>query len=357
MRGNVDNRVRFVAITPDDVVPADHPIRRIKSLVDNALLGMEPVFDSIYAKGGRPSIPPERLVKSMLLVALYTVRSERQLCERMRYDLLFRWFVDLNIDDEVFDATSFTKNRERLLAANVTGTLFGEIVESARKARLLSEDHFSVDGTLLDAWASQKSVRPKDEDDSDRPDMSNNGWVDFSGTKRSNETHASVTDPEALLAKKARGQEARPRYCGHAVIENRNGLVVATSLSQATGYAERDEAIDLINRVKRFKRATLAGDRGYNTKEFVKNCRESGVTPHVAGKLNSAIDGRTTRHGGYEISLRKRKLSEQVFGWAKTVGGTRKLRFKGVERNADQWFIAMSAFNLVRMAKLTPRPS
>lgn len=239
MRGIVDNQVRFVLLTPDEVVPTDHPIRKIRTIVDKALAEMEPVFASIYSSTGRPSIPPERLIKAMLLIALYSIRSERQLCERLRHDLLFKWFCDLNIDDDVFDPTSFTKNRERLLAANVTGELFSRIVDQARKAKLLSEEHFSIDGTLLDAWASQKSVRPKDEDDQDRPDFSSNSWVDFSGTKRTKDTHASVTDPEALLFRKSNGQETRPRYCGHALIENRNGLVVATSLSQATGRAER----------------------------------------------------------------------------------------------------------------------
>lgn len=351
MRGNIDHQARFVLVTPDDVVPADHPIRKIRKLVDQALAAMEPIFDRMYSDTGRPSIPPERLIKSMLLIALYSIRSERQLCERLRYDLLFKWFIDLNVDDEVFDASSFSKNRNRLLEANVTGEFFAEVVKEARKAKLLSEEHFSVDGTLLEAWSSQKSVRLKDEED--HPDLSSNSWVDFSGTKRSNDTHASVTDPQALLAKKARGQAARPSYCGHALIENRNGLVVGTSLSQATGTAERDQAFELIDRVAG-KTATLAADRGYDTKDFVNDCRTRGVTPHVASKTNSAIDGRTTRHDGYRISQRKRKLSEQVFGWAKTTGVARKLRFRGVQRNADQWFVTMSTFNVVRMAKLMP---
>jgi len=357
MRGIVDNQIRFVALTPEDVVPTDHPIRRIKTIVDEALLKMGPVFETIYASGGRPSIPPERLVKAMLLLALYSVRSERQLCERMRYDLLFRWFCELDIDDEIFDASTFSKNRQRLIVADVTSKFFAEIVAAARAAKLLSQEHFSVDGTLLDAWASQKSVRAKDESESDRPDLSNNDWVDFSGTKRSNDTHASITDPAALLAKKARGQEARPRYCGHVVIENRNGMVVETGLSQATGTAERDVATELLDSPGRTKRATVAGDAGYNTKDFVNNCRQAGITPHVADKKHGAIDERTMRHVGYDISQRRRKVVEQVFGWAKTVGGTRKLRFKGVERNSEQWIVAMSAYNLVRMAKLLPKPT
>jgi transposase len=351
MRGIVDNQVRLVMLTPDDVVPVDHPIRKIRTIVDEALTEMEPVFASIYSSTGRPSIPPERLVKAMLLIALYSIRSERQLCERLRYDLLFKWFCDLNIDDDVFDPTSFTKNRERLLAANVTGELFSLVVDQARRSRLLSEEHFSIDGTLLDAWASQKSVRPKDEDETNRPDFSSNSWVDFSGTKRTNDTHASVTDPEALLFRKSNGQETRPRYCGHVLIENRNGLVVATSLSQANGRAEREEALALLG--DKGKRRTLAGDKGYDTKDFVEGCRELDVTPHVASKKrHSAIDGRTTSHLGYEISQRKRKLSEQVFGWAKTVGAARKLRFTGLARSSEQWFVTMTSFNLVRMAKL-----
>lgn len=353
MRGNIDHQARFVLVTPDDVVPVDHPIRKIRKIVDAALAEMEPIFESMYSTEGRPSVPPERLIKSMLLIALYSVRSERQLCERLRYDLLFKWFVDLNVDDDVFDATTFTKNRQRLLAANVTGELFAKIVDQARKANLLSEEHFSVDGTLLDAWASQKSVRPKDENDDEHPDLSSNNWVDFSGTKRSNDTHASITDPDALLAKKAKGTAARPSYCGHALIENRNGLVVGASLSKATGTAERDEAFELIDQVAG-SRATLAADKSYDTKEFVGDCRERGITPHVAQKQNSNIDGRTTHSDGYKISQRKRKLSEQVFGWAKTTGVIRKLRHKGVERNADQWFITLGAYNALRIAKLTP---
>jgi transposase len=309
----------------------------------------------MYSTVGRPSIPPERLIKSMLLIALFSIRSERQLCERLGYDLLFKWFVDLNIDEEVFDASSFSKNRDRLLDAGVTSELFRHIIEQARKAQLLSDEHFSVDGTLLDAWASQKSVRPKDEDDEDRPDLSSNGWVDFSGTKRTNDTHGSVTDPEALLFRKSWGQETRPRYCGHALIENRNGMVVATGLSQANGTAERDVAIELMSGFTTRKRRTLAADKGYDTKDFVKNCRELNVTPHVAAKkIHSAVDGRTTNQPGYEVSQRKRKLSEQVFGWAKTVGVTRKLRFIGLDRCSEQWNVTMSAFNLVRMAKLMP---
>lgn len=353
MRGFVDHQARLVMVTPDDMVPRDHPIRKIRVIVDKALVELEPIFALMYSDIGRPSIPPERLIKAMLLIALYSIRSERQLCERLQYDLLFKWFVDLNIDDEVFNATTFTKNRDRLLNANVTSELFASVINQARKANLLSEDHFSVDGTLLDAWASQKSVRPKDESDDDHPDLSTNNWVDFSGTKRSNETHASITDPEALLARKSNGEAARPRFCGHALIENRNGFVVATSLSQATGTAERDEALQLVKSATGGRKATLAADKGYDTKDFVEQCRHSNITPHVAAKKKySAIDGRTTRHPGYEISQRKRKLNEQVFGWAKTTGASRKLRFIGVARNAEQWFMTMTGFNLVRMAKL-----
>lgn len=315
MRGIVDYQARLVMVTPDDMVPANHPIRKIRVIVDKALVELEPIFASIYSDIGRPSIPPERLIKAMLLIALYSIRSERQLCERLQYDLLFKWFVDLNIDDQVFDATTFTKNRDRLLDANVTSELFAEVVGQARKARLLSEEHFSVDGTLLDAWASQKSVRPKGESDDDHPDLSTNNWVDFSGTKRSNDTHASITDPEALIARKSNGQEALPRYCGHSLIENRNGLVVATSLSQATGTAERDEALQLIKGVTRGRKATLAADKGYDTRDFVDQCRQNNITPHVAAKKrHSAVDRRTTRQPGYEISQRKRNFPSRSLG-------------------------------------------
>jgi transposase len=353
MRGFVDYQPRFVTLTPEDVVPENHPIRKIRAIVNEALAEMNPTFDRIYSTIGRPSIPPERLIKAMLLVALYTIRSERQLCERLQYDLLFKWFLEFNIDDEIFNPSTFSKNRDRLLDADVTSELFSHVVDQARNAGLLSEDHFSVDGTLLDAWASQKSVRPKDEPDDEHPDLSTNNWVDFSGTKRTNETHASITDPEALLARKSNGEAARPRYCGHALIENRNGLVVATSLSQATGTAERQAALELMKGATKAQGTTLAADKSYDTKDFVTECRDAGITPHVAAKKkHSAIDGRTTRHIGYAISQRRRKLSEQIFGWGKTVGASRKLRFIGVNRCSEQWFMTMTGFNLVRMAKL-----
>lgn len=354
MRGFVDYQPRFVSLTPEDVVLENHPIRKIRRIVDEALAEMDSLFDRIYSTVGRPSMPPEHLIKAMLLVALYTIRSERQLCERLQYDLLFKWFLDFNIDDETFDPSTFSKNRDRLLDADVTSELFNRAVSQARKAGLLSGDHFSVDGTLLDAWASQKSVRPKDEPDDQHPDLSTNNLVDFSGTKRRNETHASITDPEALLARKSNGEAARPRYCGHALIENRNGLMVAASLSQATGTAEREAALELMKGATKAKGTTLAADKSYDTKDFVKDCREAGITPHVAAKKHPAIDRRTTRHTGYAISQRKRKLSEQVFGWGKTVGESRKLRFIGVNRNSEQWIIAMTGFNLVHMAKLMP---
>lgn len=360
MRGTSEQQIEsLIALTPDDLVPQDHPVRRIKPLAERALQELSPTFSRMYAKVGRPSVPPEHLLKASLLIALYSVRSERQFCERLGYDMLFRWFLDLNVRGGSFDQSTFAKNRARLLEHEVTGQFFQAVVSEARRQHLLSEDHFSVDGTLLEAWASIKSVRPKDEDAPPPPSGGGrNPWKDFKGERRSNATHASTTDPEALLARKGNGQPAKLSFAGHVLMENRNGLVVDRVLSQATGTAETEAAVTMLERVPTSRHLTVGADKGYDTKEFVTTCRSLDITPHVASKRRySAVDGRTTRHAGYEVSQRVRKRIEEVFGWLKTVGGGRKLRYRGTAHNRLWADMALAAYNLVRMAKLAPPPS
>jgi transposase/IS5 family transposase len=352
MRGRLDNQVdMLIALTPDQLVPEDHPIRRIKPIVDQALKSMSPTFNRMYAEAGRPSIPPEHLLKACLLIALYSIRSERQFCERLRYDLLFKWFLDLNIMDPAFDASTFSKNKERLLEHRVTHEFLGAVIKTARKQHLLSEDHFTVDGTLLEAWASLKSFRPKDGGGTTGSDESNPS-IDFHGEHRTNDTHRSTTDPESMLARKGKGKEAKLCLTGHVLMENRNGLAVDVVVTQATGTAERDTALDMLERVPGKHRITLGADKGYDTEDFVTECRELNVTPHVARKKYTILDGRTTRHPGYEVSQKIRKRIEEIWGWMKTIGGGRKLRYKGVERNQLWAEITVAAYNLVRIGKL-----
>ncbi len=353
MRGNREIQATMLSlVTADQLVPEEHPIRQIKPIVDNALRELSPTFNLMYAETGRPSIPPEHLLKACLLIALYSVRSERQFCERLQYDLLFKWFLDLNIIAPAFDASTFSKNKERLLEHEVAREFLVVVLEEARRRRLLSEDHFTVDGTLLEAWASLKSFRPKDGGDGTRADGERNPSVDFHGEQRSNDTHQSTTDPEARLARKGRGKEAKLCFTGHVLMENRNGLVVDVALTQATGTAERDTALDMLEEVPRSHRVTVGADKGYDTKDFVTRCRSMKITPHVARRQTSKVDGRTTRHAGYQVSQRIRKRVEEIFGWVKTVGGGRKLRYKGTERNRLWWELAAVAYNLLRMAKL-----
>ena len=350
----------LLAITPDQKVPQDHPIRAIKPIVDRALLSLSPVFKRMYSKLGRPSIPPEHLLKASLLIALYSIRSERQFCERLEYDLLFKWFLDQNIGTPAFDASSFSKNRQRLLEHDVARLFFEAVLAEARQRDLLSDDHFTVDGTLLEAWASLKSVRPRDDDDPSGEGPSNgfkNPDVDYKGERRTNETHASTTDPQALLARKGRGKETKLCYAGHVLMENRNGLVVDLELSQATGRAEREAALRMLDRLPRqkYRRITLGADKGYDTREFVAELRQRQVTPHVAQNQSgrrSAIDGRTTSHGGYKVSQRLRKRVEEIFGWAKTIGGGRKLRYIGLVRNRLWEELMATGYNLVRMVRI-----
>jgi transposase len=360
MRGTDTKQATMLSVlTPERRVPQNHPLRAVKKLADAALAELSPTFTSMYSAVGRPSIPPERLLKASLLMALYTVRSERLFCEQLDYNLLFRWFLDMNMDEESFVPTVFTKNRKRLIEHDVASRFFGTIVEQARRAGLMSDDHFTVDGTLIEAWASLKSFKRKDENPGDKPppDDPGNPAVDFHGEKRSNDTHESKTDPEARLARKGNGKEAKLSYSQHALMENRNGLLVEIQIAPATGTAERDTAIAMIDGyLPGNERITLAGDKGYDTRGFVEKCRERNVTPHVAKnegpRRSSAIDGRTTRHPGYSVSQVIRKRVEEIFGWTKTVANFRKTRFRGLERTQLASYLVGAAYNLMRIGKL-----
>ena len=363
MRGEVERQRSMLSVVDaEHCVPEDHPIRRIKTLANAELARLSPTFDAIYAEGGRPSIPPERLLKALLLIALYSVRSERQLCEQLHYNLLFRFFLDLGMHEPIFDASTFAKNKARLLEADVARHFLAGIVDRAKTARLISTEHFTVDGTLIEAWASLKSFRPRDEAPGDRPppDDPGNPTVNFRGELRTNQTHASTTDPEARLMRKGAGKEAKLVFAGHALTENRHGLVVDVRVTEATGTAEPEAALAMVDAQQEtgMPIATVAGDKAYDRATFVDELRERGVTPHVAQNITahrgSNVDGRTTRHPGYAVSQRKRKLVEQVFGWGKTVGGLRKTRYRGVARTQFWAQIVASAYDLLRMAKLLP---
>ena len=363
MRGEVERQRSMLSVVDaEHCVPEDHPIRRIKTLANAELARLSPTFDAIYAEGGRPSIPPERLLKALLLIALYSVRSERQLCEQLHYNLLFRFFLDLGMHEPIFDASTFAKTKARLLEADVARHFLAGIVDRAKTARLISTEHFTVDGTLIEAWASLKSFRPRDEAPGDRPppDDPGNPTVNFRGELRTNQTHASTTDPEARLMRKGAGKEAKLVFAGHALTENRHGLVVDVRVTEATGTAEPEAALAMVDAQQEtgMPIATVAGDKAYDRATFVDELRERGVTPHVAQNITahrgSNVDGRTTRHPGYAVSQRKRKLVEQVFGWGKTVGGLRKTRYRGVARTQFWAQMVASAYDLLRMAKLLP---
>jgi transposase len=342
----------FSYISAERRVAEDHPLRAIRRMVDAALRNMGPQFDAMYAKVGRPSIAPEKLLRALLLQVLYTVRSERMLMEQLNYNLLFRWFVGMNIDDPVWDVTVFTKNRERLLAAGIANTLFAEVLAQARSSALLSSEHFTVDGTLIEAWASHKSFKRKDGSDQQPPDDPGNPTVDFHGERRSNATHQSTTDPDARLAKKGAGKEAKLSFAGHVLMENRNGIAVNGCVTLAEGRAEVEAAVAMVEEIPGQHHVTLGGDKNYDTKEFVQEMRDHQVTPHLALKATTIIDARTTRHPGYAISQQKRKRVEEIFGWLKTVGGLRKTRHRGVERVGWMFTFALAAYNLVRMRNL-----
>jgi transposase len=348
----------------EERVPANHPLRPVRTMVDEALKALDGRFNEIYGEDGRKSIPPERLLRALLLQMLYTVRSERMLMEQLEYNLLFRWFVGLSANEPVWHPTVFTKNRDRLLDGAVAEEFFSLIVSQARRKRLLSDEHFTVDGTLVEAWAGQKSFQAKQEAAARKEPPAEGGGsnptVNFRKEKRRNQTHESLTDPSARLFKKSRGAEARLGYLGHVITENRNGLVVDTRLTLATGTAERDAAAAMIEQKPAGKRVTLGGDRGYDTAGFVATMRGLRATPHVAQNTTnrrSAIDARTTRHEGYEVSQRKRKRVEEVFGWLKTIALQRQTRFRGPDRVGWMFTFAAAAYNLVRMRNLMAEPA
>jgi transposase len=347
----------FSYISPEQRVPKDHPLRPIRILVNIALRALSPEFDKMYSEIGRPSIAPEKLLRALLLQILYTVRSERMLMEQLDYNLLFRWFVGLNMDDEVWDPTVFTKNRDRMLKSEVARLFFQAVVEEARLIGLLSDEHFSVDGTLIEAWASQKSFQKKDDGDSGNPSSGGNASVNFHGEQRTNETHESKTDPDARLYRKGNGKEAKLCYAGHVVMENRNGLAIDGQITKATGTAEREAAVEMMADIADEKRRTVGTDKAYDTRQFVGEMRAMNVTPHVTQNTKSrrsAIDGRTTRHEGYAVSLRCRARIEEIFGWLKTVGGQRKTRYRGEELVGWMFDLSLAAYNLVRIRNLAP---
>ena len=351
----------FSYLRLEERIAADHPLRAIRTLVNEALAALSGRFDELYSHTGRPSIAPEYLLRATLLQAFFTVRSERQLMEQIDYNLLFRWFVGLSIDDAVWDASTFSKNRDRLLEADVAQEFLASLLSLPKVKQLLSSDHFSVDGTLLKSWASMKSFRPKDGSGAP-PDSGRNGERNFRREKRSNETHASTTDPDAKLYRKGDGQESRLCYMGHVLMENRNGLAVAGDVTPATGTAERQTALDLIDRHRPSRRRiTVGGDKGFDVEGFVQALRERKVTPHIAidGHLSktgkrrkTAIDDRTLRHVGYDISQRCRKRIEEVFGWTKTTGGVAQVKVRGLAEVRAVFTFAILAYNLVRIPKL-----
>jgi transposase len=341
----------FSYVSPERRIPADHPLRPIRDMTDEVLRQLSRRFAALYPKTGRPSIAPEKLLRALLLQVLYSVRSERLLMEQLEYNLLFRWFVGLSMDDPVWDVTVFTKNRERLLRGDIAEAFFRRVLELARAERLLSDEHFSVDGTLIQACAGQKSFVRKGTTPPP-PDDPGNPTVNFHGEKRSNATHASITDSDALLFKKAKGHEAKLSYLGHVLIENRHGLVVSSRLTQATGRAEWEAAWAMAKQIPGRRRATVGGDKHYDDRDFVGCLRTLNVTPHVAQKEITALDARTTRYSGYGVSQRFRKRVEEVFGWLKTVGLCRQTRFRGRARVGWMFTFAVAAYNLVRLRNL-----
>jgi len=349
----------FSYLSPEQRVRPDHPLRAIRAMADLALWSMSSRFDEMYSQTGRPSIPPEKLLRAQLLQMLYSIRSERLLMEEIDYSVLFRWFVGMNMDEPVWDVTVFTKNRDRLLDGDVAREFLCEVVKQAQEKKLTSDEHFTVDGTLVEAWASLKSFQRKDGKNPP-PDDPGNPTVDFHGEKRSNQTHESTTDPDALLARKGNGKEAKLSYNGNLLVENRNGLIITTELFQANGTAERDAALVMLERLPGDERVTVGADKAYDTKDFVAECRNLKVTPHVAQNVKrsggSAIDGRTTRHEGYAISQKKRKRIEESFGWLKTIALMRKVRHRGIHKVGWVFTFAAAAYNLVRMRNLLASP-
>jgi transposase len=354
MRGLEDrNEALFIYVSPESFVPENHPLRPIRAMADKALQSLSKEFDRMYSHVGRPSVPPEVLLKSLLLQILFSIRSNRQLVEQLSYNILFRWFLGVSLEDRIWDHSTFSQNQERLIGTDIAGQFLQEILKQAKDARLLSQDHFSVDGTLIEAWASIKSFRPQDSGPGGR--SGRNDSVDFHGKSLKNETHASTTDPESRLYRKSKGKESRLCYMGHVLMENRNGLVVDTRLTQAMGTAERDAAAGMIRNIPGMQRVTVGADKAYDTESFVATLRSLQATPHVAQNdknRRSAIDGRTTRHPGYSISGRVRKRIEETFGWIKTIGMLRKTRYRGEEKISWYFTLAAAAYDLVRMRNL-----
>ena len=345
----------------EDRIPQDHPIRPLKKLVDQGLENLSRDFDRLYSKTGRPSIPPEQLLRALLLQIFFSIRSERQLVEQVEYNMMFRWFVGLNLDDDIWNHSTFTKNRDRLLEGEIAQRFFEEILAMAKKMGLVSQEHFTVDGTIIEAWASHKSFQPKDSasDDDDPPKSSGGGKnpdVDYQGQKRKNDTHESKTDPDARLYRKSRRTGAQMSYLGHALMENRNGLVVDVRVTHAEGKAEEKAAASMLSAVKGKHRITLGGDKGYDSDEFLFGLRDMAITPHIAKndheRRTSSIDQRTLRHDGYHVSQRKRKLVEQIFGWGKTVGCLRKVKHRGLELVQSITTMNLTAYNLIRIRNL-----
>ena len=359
MRGEaIEPDVMFSYISAAQRVPQDHPLRAIRAMVDAVLRDLSSDFERLYSHTGRPSIPPERLLRALLLQVLYSIRSERMLMEQLDYNLLFRWFVGLTMDDAVWDPTVFTKNRDRLLRGEIAQLFFDQVLAQARERDLTSDEHFTVDGTLVEAWAGVKSFKKKDGSDQEPPDDPGNPTVNFHGKTRKNDTHQSTTDPESRLYTKGSGQEAKLNFMGHVVMENRNGLAVGGCVTQATGKAEREAALELVEEIPRRMRITLGGDKGYDVPSFVEGLRKRGVTPHIAQKIRySALDARTTHHPGYKVSQRKRKRVEEIFGWLKTVGMMRKTRHHGLFRVGWTFTFALAAYNLVRIRNLAMVPA
>ncbi|HEY4901127.1 MAG TPA: IS5 family transposase [Terriglobales bacterium] len=349
----------FSYLSPEARVRKDHPLRVVRTMVDAVLRALSPQFDRMYASEGRPSIAPEKLLRAQLLQMLYSIRRERLLMEEIDDSILFRWFVGLNLDEEVWDPTVFTKNRDRLLEAEVAKQFLGQVVEQARAKGLTSDEHFTVDGTLLEAWAGAKSFQRKDGKNPLSADDPGNPTVNFHGEKRSNQTHASKTDPEAKLARKGEGKEAKLSYSGNLLVENRNGLIVDAMVWEANGTAERDTALVMLEHIAGTKRVTVGGDKGFDTADFISECRHMQVTPHVAQndgrRGGSAIDQRTTRHAGYRISQKKRKRIEECFGWLKTIALLRKVRHRGLFKVGWVFTFACAAYNLVRLRNLSLR--
>ncbi len=358
MRGQDEQQLGvFSYVSPEQRIPHDHPLRQLRVMTDEALHELKPRFSRLYAKTGRPSIAPEKLLRALLLQVLYSVRSERMLMEQLDYSLLFRWFVGLNMDDQIWDVTVFTKNRQRLLAGNIADAFFAAVLKQARQRNLLSAEHFTVDGTLLEAWAGQKSFRRVDDHQlpSTGTREGSNPTVNFHREKRSNQTHCSTTDADAMLARKSRGTGSVLAYRGHLLTENRNGLVVSALTTRAYGSAERHAALLMAETLRGTHRATLGADKGYDAHDFIAELRHMRITPHIAQNdtnRRSAVDERTTRHAGYQVSQKKRKRIEEVFGWMKSIGLLRKVRHRGLERVGWMFTFAATAYNLVRIRNL-----